>query len=120
RQGGRPRRRGGNLRRGGDAGPPQPTDAAVGRGATARTGGNDVLRSCGVWVALLWTLLIPRLDPQANAAEKAAPVVMGDTFTMHSKSLGETRRITVYLPPGYAESHDARMPVLYMPDGGMA
>lgn len=56
----------------------------------------------------------------AKAAEKAAPLVVGETFTLQSKVLGETRRINVYLPPGYAESRDARVPVLYMPDGGMA
>ncbi len=77
-------------------------------------------RSYGVLVALLWVLLFPMLGVRANAAEKAAPLVIGDTFTIHSKSLGETRRINVYLPPGYAESRDVRVPVLYMPDGGMA
>jgi uncharacterized protein len=79
-----------------------------------------MLRSHVVWVVLVWALLLPMLSVQAIAAEKAAPLVIGDTFTMDSKSLGETRRINVYLPPGYAESHDARVPVLYMPDGGMA
>jgi predicted alpha/beta superfamily hydrolase len=54
-----------------------------------------------------------------GAAEKAAPLVVGETFTMDSKALGETRRINVYLPPGYAEAADARVPVLYMPDGGL-
>jgi len=71
-------------------------------------------------VALLWALLFPILGVQANAAEKAAPLVIGDVFTIDSKILGETRRINVYPPPGYAESRDARVPVLYMPDGGMA
>src|SRR4029077_7189162 len=36
------------------------------------------------------------------------------------KILGETRRINVYTPPGYAAHGDARFPILYMPDGGMA
>jgi predicted alpha/beta superfamily hydrolase len=57
---------------------------------------------------------------RADAAEKAAPLVIGDTFTIESKIMGETRRINVYAPPGYAESPDVRVPVLYMPDGGMA
>ena len=48
------------------------------------------------------------------------PLVIGDSFTIASKALGETRRINVYLPPGYAEAGDKRFPVLYMPDGGMA
>src|SRR3712207_1238885 len=57
---------------------------------------------------------------RAMAAGKAAPLVVGETFTIDSKVLKETRRINVYLPPGYAESRDARVPVLYMPDGGIA
>jgi predicted alpha/beta superfamily hydrolase len=56
----------------------------------------------------------------AHASDKAAPLVIGETFTLQSKVLSETRRINVYLPPGYAEAPDARFPVLYMPDGGLA
>ena len=52
--------------------------------------------------------------------EKAAPLVIGETFTINSKILNETRRINVYLPPGYKESPNSRVPVLYMPDGGLA
>jgi predicted alpha/beta superfamily hydrolase len=48
------------------------------------------------------------------------PLVIGESFTIDSKVLNETRRINVYLPPGYAGSPDARLPVLYMPDGGLA
>jgi len=48
------------------------------------------------------------------------PIAFGETFTMASKALGETRRINVYIPPVYGEAADARRPVLYMPDGGMA
>ena len=56
----------------------------------------------------------------ADAAEPTAPLAIGETFTLRSKVLGETRRINVYLPPGYAESADQRLAVLYMPDGGLA
>jgi predicted alpha/beta superfamily hydrolase len=65
-------------------------------------------------------LLLPGLGAQAQAADPAAPLVIGETFTVESKILGETRRINVYLPPGYLEPADARLPVLYMPDGGLA
>lgn len=53
-------------------------------------------------------------------AQGASPLVIGETFTVDSKVLGETRRVNVYLPPAYAESKSARLPVLYMPDGGIA
>ena len=46
--------------------------------------------------------------------------MFGETFTIDSKILGETRRINVYLPPNYVASPGERFPVLYMPDGGMA
>ena len=55
----------------------------------------------------------------ARAASPAAPLVMGETFTIRSRTLDETRRINVYLPPVYKDSTSVRLPVLYMPDGGM-
>jgi predicted alpha/beta superfamily hydrolase len=58
--------------------------------------------------------------PRSSADEKAVPLVIGETFTINSKILNETRRINVYLPPGYKESPNSRVPVLYMPDGGIA
>jgi predicted alpha/beta superfamily hydrolase len=56
----------------------------------------------------------------APAADQAAPLAIGETFTLQSKALNETRRINVYLPPGYTEAREQRFPVLYMPDGGLA
>jgi predicted alpha/beta superfamily hydrolase len=69
---------------------------------------------------LLWGLLFLTLNAQANDFDRSVPLVIGETFTIDSKILSETRRINVYLPPGYTESPDARLPVLYMPDGGIA
>jgi predicted alpha/beta superfamily hydrolase len=54
------------------------------------------------------------------SANEATPLTIGETFTLDSKILRETRRINVYLPPGYQESAGTRLPVLYMPDGGLA
>ncbi|HUQ07369.1 MAG TPA: alpha/beta hydrolase-fold protein [Kofleriaceae bacterium] len=54
----------------------------------------------------------------APTAPGGSPAVIGQTFTLTSKVLGEDRIVNVYLPPGYAESKDS-YPVLYMPDGGM-
>jgi predicted alpha/beta superfamily hydrolase len=50
----------------------------------------------------------------------AAPLVIGQTFTISSRVLHERRRINVYLPPVYVDSASVRLPVLYMPDGGLA
>ena len=70
-------------------------------------------------VACLLAVSMPVTAAALNG-ENAAPLVIGETFTVESKILGETRRINVYLPPVYAESTGARLPVLYMPDGGIA
>jgi predicted alpha/beta superfamily hydrolase len=50
-----------------------------------------------------------------------APLTIGDTFTIESAVLHETRRINVYVPPmPYGTPADTPLPVLYMPDGGLA
>jgi predicted alpha/beta superfamily hydrolase len=69
---------------------------------------------------MAFALLVPQLCPGAQGTDTTKPLVIGDTFTIESRLLGETRRINVYLPPGYSEPAAARFPVLYMPDGGMA
>jgi len=69
---------------------------------------------------MLPLILLGLISPTLPAAETSGPLVIGDTFTLESKALGETRRINVYLPPGYAEAPAATFPVLYMPDGGLA
>lgn len=79
-------------------------------------------------VATLLLVLVPSVASVAGIAGAAvppapvvpSPLVIGDTFTLDSAALGETRRVNVYAPPGYAESPDQRLPVLYMPDGGLA
>lgn len=73
-----------------------------------------------VLACALWLLLFQMLGLRAEAADTHVPLVIGDSFTIDSKILGETRRINVYIPPGYTASPDARLPVLYMLDGGMA
>ena len=57
---------------------------------------------------------------RAGSTVAAEPLVIGETFTIASAALKEVRRINVYAPPGYAASGKDRVPVLYMPDGGMA
>jgi uncharacterized protein len=73
-----------------------------------------------ILATLLGALIVLSLRMSAAPREKASPLVIGETFTIDSKILNETRRINVYLPPSYAESPDVPFPVLYMPDGGMA
>ena len=46
----------------------------------------------------------------------ADPLSIGETFTLESKVLAETRRINVYRPPAQT---NAPLPVIYMPDGGI-
>jgi predicted alpha/beta superfamily hydrolase len=65
----------------------------------------------------LWGALLLFCSAAGQAAEKAAPLVIGETFTINSTVLKETRRINVYRPAVPAETP---LPVLYMPDGGMA
>lgn len=68
------------------------------------------------WLVALATFALP----PAQAADKATPLAIGETYTLQSKALSEVRRINVYLPPGYADAANQRFPVLYMPDGGLA
>ena len=71
-----------------------------------------------VFAALLaGAAVVETQPPQAGAV---SPLTFGETFTIESKTLGETRRINVYKPPSWDEPADAARPVLYMPDGGMA
>lgn len=63
----------------------------------------------------------PILTARAQTASgESQPLAIGETFTLDSKLMGETRRINVYLPAGYRERADAKVPVLYMLDGGIA
>ncbi|MEO5589570.1 MAG: alpha/beta hydrolase-fold protein [Gemmatimonadaceae bacterium] len=72
-------------------------------------------------VALLGLTSFPlRAQAPADTASPAAPLVIGETFTINSRVLHEIRRINVYAPPVYADSPGVRLPVLYMPDGGVA
>ena len=55
----------------------------------------------------------------ASRAPAAQPLTIGDTFTLESKALGETRRINVWRPAAGAAKPDAPLPVLYLLDGGI-
>jgi predicted alpha/beta superfamily hydrolase len=58
-------------------------------------------------------------EPLVAQGARPEPLVVGETFTISSGVLRERRRINVYLPSSYGESDSVRLPVLYMPDGGV-
>ena len=68
---------------------------------------------------LLLLLLSSLLLPTGAHADDAEPLHIGDTFTLASPTLRETRRINVYRPRAWGLADDAALPVLYMPDGGL-
>jgi predicted alpha/beta superfamily hydrolase len=73
--------------------------------------------------AALLLSIAPAAGAQGTAAARAsdaAPLSIGETFTIESRILNETRRINVYAARGYVATPETPLPVLYMPDGGMA
>lgn len=75
----------------------------------------------GGWILLTacaGTSTAPRPANTEAQSEEGHPVVIGRSYTLESRELKQTRRINVYLPPGYAEGQ-ARFPVLYLLDGGV-
>ncbi|HRG16609.1 MAG TPA: alpha/beta hydrolase-fold protein [Pseudomonadota bacterium] len=67
-----------------------------------------------------WLCRLALLLPVGSLAAAAESVPMHDTLELPSRALGEMRRVHVYRPPHYDAQPDARFPVLYMPDGGVA
>ncbi|CAN5814556.1 alpha/beta hydrolase [soil metagenome] len=95
-------------------------------GSTTRR--HDIVFWCsGWWLRSLIVLLLVSASAVAAAQERAdqnavssTPLVTGETLTIPSKALGETRRINVSLPAPSASEAKAQFPVIYMPDGGLA
>ena len=79
-----------------------------------------ILRFLAVCFALTFVTVASGQTSRMSSNFNAAPLVIGETFTINSSVMSEIRRINVYMPPGYASSSKASFPVLYMPDGGMA
>ena len=82
------------------------------------------LQPAGTATMLLRNLLIAIVlfAPPAFAAERvvdATPLAIGQTFELPSAVLAETRRINIYRAAAWDTAPDARLPVLYMPDGGV-
>jgi len=72
------------------------------------------------FIAAAFLLSLSSASPAQRAVTGVSPLVIGETFTIGSQTLGERRRINVYVPAGYADSASARFPVLHMTDGGVA
>jgi uncharacterized protein len=78
--------------------------------------------SLSMFTALLLYLGINYTVAQASqptATASSTPLVIGESFTIASKALAETRHINVYVARAWDTPPDAPLPVLYMPDGGI-
>jgi len=62
---------------------------------------------------------VAQASQTAAVTSSATPLVIGESFTIASKALGETRHINVYVARAWDTPPDAPLPVLYMPDGGI-
>ncbi len=80
----------------------------------------STFRALVILAIMLGALVILAPGVPVVPKETTSPLVVGETFTIESQVLGETRRINVYVPAVPGESSGARLPVLYMPDGGTA
>lgn len=70
--------------------------------------------------ALLLAVAAAAADAQSPRVTSSEPLIVGETFTIESPVMGETRRINVYRPPPCTAATGPACPVLYMPDGGLA
>jgi len=57
--------------------------------------------------------------PFAGLAQQAQPLCIGQTFSLPSKILKESRTINISLPDNYDASDTQRYPVVYVLDGGI-
>lgn len=64
-----------------------------------------------------WIIALLMFVSAARAHASDVPPTV-QSFTLSTVAPAETRHINVYTPPGYAGSKE-RLPVLYMPDGGL-
>lgn len=54
-----------------------------------------------------------------RASQPPEPLVIGESFTIDSRVMGEPRRVNVLVPTVYGEKIKGPLPVLYMLDGGL-
>ncbi|MFS0735611.1 alpha/beta hydrolase-fold protein [Sphingomonas sp. 1P06PA] len=58
------------------------------------------------------------IERAAAPAQQGAPIVVGQSYTIKSKILGDARRLNVWLPSSYGKAN-TRYPVLVLLDGGV-
>jgi hypothetical protein len=75
-----------------------------------------MMRAAAAVLVCLAACAAPRVS-SPTPGDEGRPVVLARSYTLASQVLKQTRRINVYLPPGYTEGQ-ARLPVLYLLDGG--
>jgi len=83
----------------------------------------SIPRSRAILASLLMAVLTAIGWPaaaQSLSSAGSAPLTVGETFTIESKVLGESRPINVYSPLSRAQAEDNALPVLYMLDGGLS
>lgn len=68
-------------------------------------------------IILAAALLCGAATPSLAQSPETTPIVIGQSLPLESTILGQTRRINVHLPAGYATSGKT-YPVLYLMDGG--
>lgn len=73
---------------------------------------------CAALACLAAPVLAQPAPPPPAASAEGTPVVIGRSYSLPSRVLGETRTLNVYLPPSYAQGA-RRYPVLFIVDGGV-
>lgn len=69
--------------------------------------------------AALLLSCVPMAARAVQAADEGRPIVIGKSYALQSKVLGDVRRLNVYLPPHYSDA-SRKFPVLVLLDGGEA
>jgi predicted alpha/beta superfamily hydrolase len=73
----------------------------------------------GIILVALLLLCVPACARAVEPLDEGRPIVIGKSYTIHSRVLGDERRLNVYLPPGYKDA-SRKFPVLVLLDGGEA
>ncbi|MBS1528086.1 MAG: alpha/beta hydrolase [Bacteroidetes bacterium] len=67
---------------------------------------------------LIWPVLLVMLASCKHAEKRSSDIVSGKIDSLYSKTLGEERKIWVYLPAGYTDAGNKQVyPVVYLLDG---